>query len=240
MGIDLEEVLENEKVKSNRRGEDEVLAAFKKLLENDNAADERVLQNIFGGDGRISELDIWKLEPAKIFTLSQIQKLCTNYRLRFLDASHFNGEIPNEAISKIKRLQKSQNQEITGFKMLAPASMFHLEQRDKDPLLFIPLGNDRYYFVHKWGRDLHPLRKLLVFPFRNFKTLLFCVLALTFAIAFSFPDSAFMAQGNQSVGALRGILFFYVLFAVTGLTALYGFSRVKNFNAQLWDSRFVD
>ena len=38
---------------------------------------------------------------------------------------------------------------------MAPSALFRLEKTD-DPLLFVPLGNNYYYLVHKWGNDLHP------------------------------------------------------------------------------------
>ena len=60
---------------------------------------------------------------------------------------------------------------------MAPSVLFRLEKKD-DPLLFVPLGNEYYYLIHKWGNDLHPFRKALMWPFKNIWNLLlscFCI-----------------------------------------------------------------
>ena len=118
--------------------------------------------------------------------------------------------------------------------------MFNLKNKDKDPLLFLPLGDQHYYLVHKWGGDLHPLRKLIVWPFRNFKTLLTCVAGLALFIVACIPSSVMMSPYDSSSLGLRVICFFYLFIAFSGLTVLYGFSRVKDFNSRLWDSRYMD
>ena len=58
---------------------------------------------------------------------------------------------------KIKSLEKTHNTNIGDFKIMAPSALFRLEKTD-DPLLFVPLGNNYYYLVHKWGNDLHPFQ----------------------------------------------------------------------------------
>lgn len=239
-GVNLERVLENEKRQSERKQQDEVLQAFRQVLEDDDDLDDKILNSIFGSDGSITHLKAAELDPGRIYSLEQIKNLCVNYRLRFLDTKYFKGEIPYEALSHVKSLQRHQEVEITGFKILAPAPMFNLQYQDKDPLLFVPLGKDRFYLIHKWGKDLHPLRKLLVYPFRNFKSLLTSVCLLAFAIVMSIPDSVIMGPYDKNSYALRVIFFFYLFIAFSGLTALYGFSRLKNFNSVLWNSKYMD
>lgn len=239
-GVDLERALHKTKEKDLAQNKDEILDAFKALLKADDAADSKILENIFSGNGEISRLEISRLKADRIYNLKQIKALCTNYRLRFLDAKYFKGEIPHEAVSHIKHLQKDQATEISNFKIVAPASLFNLEYKDKDPLLFIPLGNQRYYLVHKWGNDLHPLRKALVYPFRTFKTLLTSVAALAALIVLCVPSSVLMGPYDKSAFGIRVIFFLYLFIAFSGFTALYGFSRMKNFNSELWNSRYMD
>lgn len=241
MGLNLEKALARERRRSQDQTAEETLAAFKALLRADDVQDETILQNIFGGGTRQSmALDLKKLDPERIYHVADIKQLCTRYRLRFLDASLFKGEIPYEAIAAIKQLQKDQNQELQGYKMIAPAPMFHLENKDKDPLLMLPLGNDRYYLVYRWGNDLHPLRALMVYPFRSFKTLLSSIALLAALVVSLFPDSMIMGPLDEHSWNIRIIFFFYLFLAFSGLTALYGFSRMKNFNSELWNSRYVD
>ena len=83
-----------------------------------------------------------------------IEKIAIKHRLRFLPTKFFKNQIPQEAIFKIKEIEKSNSTEIKKFFILAPSSAFDLEDCNKDPLLFIPLKNNQYYMVHKWGSDL--------------------------------------------------------------------------------------
>lgn len=238
MGVDLKKELEKQRDRSNRKGENEVMLAFRKLLAEDDQKDAAVLSRIFDSNENDGAYYLEKLEESRVYSLSDIKELCIQYRLRFLDASLFKGEIPYEAISQIKELEKKHQVVLSDFKMLAPAPMFNLERKDRDPLLFLNLGKGHFYLIHKWGRDLHPFRKLLVFPFRNFKTLLLCVLGLAAIIAALVPDSVIAAP--QGSGVIRMIFFFYLFFGFSALTVLYGFSRLKDFNSSLWNSKYTD
>lgn len=238
--VNLEEALQAEKTKGENNIEAEVLSAFRQMLKEDDELDEAIVNRIFGEASGIADLNWKKLEVQRIFHVSDIKKLCTDYRLRFLDANHFKGDIPYEAISKIKMLQREQEVELSSFKILAPAPMFNLQKKDSDPLLFVPLGNGNFYLIHKWGNDLSPLRKWVVLPFRNFKSLIATVALITLTVVMAIPDSVYMGPYDQSSAAIRVIFFFYLFIAFSGLTVLYGFSRVKNFNSALWDSKYMD
>lgn len=238
-GLNLERALKREKRRAEKKSPDQVLKAFKEMLREDDQQDELILERIFGRNSGIDNLDTSCLEPDRIYNIEHIRKLCTDYRLRFLDAGYFKGEIPYEAISRIKKIQKDHNQEINNYKIMAPAPMFHLEEKDRDPLLFVPLSATHYYLVHQWGRDLHPLRRMMVFPFRNFTSLLATVALFAFIVVMSIPSSIMMGPYDTTSLGIRVIFFFYLFIAFSGLTALYGFSRMKNFNANLWNSRYT-
>ncbi|MEQ9261808.1 MAG: hypothetical protein RLP14_01470 [Owenweeksia sp.] len=238
--VNLENVLQKERNRDEKRNPDKVLEAFKALLKNDDLSDESVAEVFQKEPESQDQIKVKLLDVNRIFSGGQIKKLCTDYRLRFLPARHFKGEIPYEAISHIKKLQRHGSGELTDFKILAPAPMFNLVDQDKDPLLFLALGNNRYYLVHKWGSDLSVFRKLWVFPFRSFKTLISCVAALAMLVVMSIPDEVIMGPHHSNALSLRVIFFFYMFIAFSGLTVLYGFSRMKNFNGTLWDSRYID
>lgn len=241
IGVDLEKALQRQRRKDELNSTDETLQAFKEFLAQDDHLDQTILENLFSSShGLQADLNLKNLDPERIYTEAQIRNLCTRFRLRFLDTQHFKGEIPYEAIYKIKSLQKDNQLELNGFKMIAPAPMFNLKNKDRDPLLMLPLGNGHYYLVHKWGNDLHPLRALMVFPFRSFKTLLLAVALLAAVVVSLFPDSMIMGPHDEHSWNLRIIFFFYLFLAFSGLTALYGFSRMKNFNSELWNSKYID
>lgn len=239
-GVDLEKELRKEKARQQKATPDQALEAFKKVLAEDDHADDEVLYRIFNNSDELDYLNLNNLDPQNIYTEDHIKNLCTRYRLRFLDSSLFKGEIPHEAIAKIKRIEKREETSLCGFKIMAPAPLFHLEYKDKDPLLFAPLGNGRYYLIHKWGGDLHPLRALAVFPFRNFKSLLFTIALLAFTIVMSVPSSVMLGPYDKSTLGIRAIFFIYLFIAFSGLTVLYGFSRMKDFNSNLWKSKYKD
>jgi len=239
MGVDLKKELEQQKRKSERRTEDEVLKAYRELLAADDEVDEDVLGRIFDRAGAEGNYTLNNLDQGRIYHLDDIRKLCIAYRLRFLDASLYKGEIPYEAISKIKSLEKAQQMRLADFKMLAPAPMFNLVRKDRDPLLFLNLGNNHYYLIHKWGGDLHPLRKLVVYPFRSFTALLITVVAASFLISFGVPESV-VDDGVGNTVMIRIIAFFYFFIGFSSMSLLYGFSRMKDFSDNLWNSRYTD
>ena len=237
-GINLQNELIKERKKLRFDNEQEVLTAFKSLFNAQKGESQKILERILGSNGEFNKLETDLLKTENIFHLNEIKSICIKYRLRFLDASKFKGEIPLEAIKKVDELQKEHNTELAGFKIIAPANMFRLQERDKDPLLFAPLGNGYFYLVHKWGNDLSFFRKALVYPFRNFESLFKSVIGLCAAIALSVPSEVMMGPLDKTSFNIRVIFFFYLFFAFAALTALYGFSRVKNFNENLWNSKY--
>ena len=114
----------------------------------------------------LNAFDFDLLATDKIYHLDQIKKVSIDYRLRFLDLKYFKNKYPQEALDTIQALESVHDTQLGSFKIMAPSALFRLEKTD-DPLLFVPLGKDYYYLVHKWGNDLHPLRKVLMWPFKN-------------------------------------------------------------------------
>lgn len=176
------------------------------------------------------------LEASRIFHEDDIEKICRTYRLRFLNSHYFKGDFPEEAISEIRSLENLHQSELGNFKIVAPAKLLKLENAD-DPLLFAPMGNDYYYLIHKWGRDLHPLRKLMMWPFRSMDNLGITVVLLSVLLTIISPMHWF----TPSPGIGNYIfLFMITLNSVGGLVLLYGVSKGKNFNGAIWDSKYYN
>lgn len=240
MGVNLHQKLSDQRSKNETSAHLYVLDGFKTLL-NAPSDGARILENLFESTGDLESLNFDALETERIYHISDIKKLCVDYRLRFLDSKHFNGTFPAEALDAVKDFEAAQGREIKGFKMIAPAGMFKLAEKDKDPLLFVPMGGGYHYLLAKWGNDLHPLRKALVYPFRDFESLMKTVFGFCLAVALLFPES--LIRGPKDTGTilhLRVIFFFWMVFSTGAMTALYGFSRMKNFNANLWKSNYLD
>ena len=174
------------------------------------------------GTQSINNFDFDKLETQRIFHLNQIRKVCIDYRLRFLDLKYFKGNIPKEGIDKITQLEKEHQTSLEGFKIMAPSVLFRLKKTD-DPLLFVPLGNNYFYLVHKWGNDLSYFRKAWAWPFKNIWNLLIAVLFVSF---FATTPSTFW------------MLYFFIFKAIASIVLFYGFAMGKNFNPAIWNNRF--
>ena len=168
--------------------EADLLNEVKSILAADDYKDAQILDTL-SQQNEISEnqLIFDKLETNRIYHISQIKKTCVNYRLRFLDTKLFKGEIPYEAIAKIKQLENNHNTQLHGFKIIAPAKLFKLEHYD-DPLLFAPIGNGYYYLIHKWGNDLNAFRRLMMWPVRDFENFVFCMFILSIFLTAAIPE----------------------------------------------------
>ena len=175
------------------------------------------------------------LETNAIFHIEQIKTICIDYRLRFLDSNLFKNEIPDEAISKIRVLEKNHNTKLEGFKIVAPSKTFELENYD-DPLLFAPIGNNYYYLIHQLGKDLDPLRKLKVMPFKNLMNfVLFCV-AISLVLTLIIPTEKLA----QTLPLAPVLIFLFMLKGVIASISYYFFLSGKNFNSEIWNRKFKE
>ena len=190
----------------------------------------------------LKELDVKKknsfiidlLDKNRIYHINQIKAVCINYRLRFLDIKYFKNKIPVEALNQIELLEKEHNNSISDFKIMAPSKLFRLMRKD-DPLLFAPLGNGYFYLIHKWGSDLKPLRKILMWPLKNIKNLFITILSLTLILTLITPQNLFTKNPSSSTFWL---LYFFNLKAVMFVFFFYGISMGKNFSKFIWNSRY--
>ena len=182
----------------------------------------------------INNFDLNKLSKSRIYHIDHIKKVSIDYRLRFLDIKYFKNKLPIEALKQIKKLEKEHKTKLSEFKIMAPSVLFRLEKKD-DPLLFVPLGNEYYYLIHKWGNDLHPFRKALMWPFKNIWNLLLAVLALSWVFTELTPLSLFTKNQNDSS---YWMLLFFMFKAIASIVLYFGFALGKNFNPAIWDNRF--
>lgn len=183
-----------------------------------------------------NEFNFEKLDTEHIFHIEDIKKLCITYRLRFLDSHFFKGNFPEEAISEIRKLENEHQVSLKNFKIIAPAKLLKLENAD-DPLLFAPMGNDYYYLIHKWGNDLHPFRRLLMWPYKNFENLVFTVAALSVLLTAIVPMHWF--SPNPGTGEYL-FLALFVFKGIGGFVIFYGFSKGKDFNGAIWNSKYYN
>ncbi len=175
------------------------------------------------------------LETDKIFHLVQIRSVCVNYRLRFLDTVYFKDGIPEEAITKIHALEKSHGTTLGGFKIMAPSKAFQLLSYD-DPLLFAPIGNDYYYLVHQWGKDITPKRKWLVLPFKNLLNFMFFSVVVSLLITWLTPENNL----SKAVPMANIIIFLFAFKSIVAVFMYAFFMMGKNFNVAIWDRKYFN
>ena len=225
------------KLHTDEKEGEKILAAVRQILKNDSEQQDAIEKNLNSIKVNVTNpFNFELLETGKIYHIDQIKKICIDYRLRFLDSKYFKGKIPQEAFSKIKQLEKKHGIVVKGFKIIAPSKLFKLDDKD-DPLLFAPIGNGYFYLIHKWGNDLHPLRKLLVWPFKNIINLTVLVFLISCLCTVMIPDGLFSKSSN---GSEKMLVFFFMFKCVAAVVIFYGFALGKNFNPSIWKSKYFN
>jgi len=182
----------------------------------------------------LNSFDLDLLSKDRIYHIDEIKKVCIDYRLRFLDIKYFKNELPQDALTQITQLEKAHQTQVGELKIMAPSALFRLKKTD-DPLLFAPLGNEYYYLVHKWGNDLHPLRKVMMWPFKNIWNLLAVVFLFSWLLTELTPIQLFTRTPDNST---YWMLLFFIFKAVASVVLYFGFALGKNFNPAIWNSRY--
>jgi hypothetical protein len=215
--------------------ENRLMAQVKALLNNDETQHGAIKSRLENGNGADANAFVFDLlDSHRIFHISHIQKLCIDYRLRFLNASYFKQGIPEEAVSQIRQLENIHGTILDGFRIVAPSKAFSLKNYD-DPLLFAPMGNGYYYLVHKWGNDINPMRRALVLPLRDLGSLL--VLLVVASALFTFAITQLFFTGEKT-GQFVLLAFLFTFKAFCGIALYYCFWKGKNVNTAIWDSEF--
>ncbi len=227
------------KEKSKNFSDEQILKSVESIFQNVDQNNEQILQKLNADQDEITHNNFNTdfLEAEHIFHIDQIEKICVNYRLRFLDSKLFKGKLPYEAISKIKDLERKHDTSLKGFKIMAPSKLFKLENAD-DPLLFAPIGNDYYYLIHKWGNDLSPFRRLMMWPFKTFENFIFTILVTALLCTSLVPNGFFMDEDN--IGTEFFLLFIFMIKWIGGIALYYGFAKGKNFNTSIWRSKYYN
>lgn len=219
--------------------ENQILNDVKTYLDQLIQEDSKIEKSIHGDshtENIYNTLNFDKLDTNRIYHINQIEKICVNYRLRFLESNLFKGDLPAEAIQEVKRLNKDHDTSLKGFKIMAPSKLFKLKNAD-DPLLMAPIGNGYYYFIHKWGNDLHPLRRLMVWPVKTLENFIFTMLVISLMVTGLFPKQIFF---DETSGIEFFMLFIFMFKWLLGIALYYGFAKGKNFNESIWQSKFYN
>ena len=178
-----------------------------------------------------------KIDSNRLFHVDQIRKICINYRLRFLDFNFFKGGVPDEAYTKLKEFELNHPDLDLNIKMMAPTKLFQLENYD-DPLMFVSLGNNYYYLIHKWGNDMSYFRKMFMWPFKNIYNILVYIAIISLFFTTFVPDGIFFYKNNPEIQFF--VVFLFMFKSLAAIFIYFGFAMGKNFNENIWNSKFYN
>lgn len=225
---------EQERLQRILRGQVEFMDQIHGLMALEQKRDDIIRAVVLSSSKeRIVKIEVQDAD--RVFHLSTIKALCVKYRLRFLDAGLFKGEIPSQAIFGIRELERRTSGPIMSYKIMAPAERFKLCDSEVDPLLFVPIGNDNYYLVHKWGKDISWTREIRGWSFRTPIHLGISVLIVAALITVVFPGEI-LGQW----GAHRLFLFVWTSMVLLSFTVFGWFAFFGQFSSHAWNSRYFN
>jgi hypothetical protein len=186
---ELEKVSNEDKQKFNLDPINEV----KLLLAGESSEDARILRGLSQNSQfnrienmRGKQIELENLEKdfdGKVYTKEQIQNLCIDYRLRFLQSRLYTGAYDVQVAAKIKEFAKSTLAPIDEYTLgrryfvMAPKEMFELTtekyvskaelRRRLDPAIFYQIDENHYRLVHKWGNDFTIFRLIEGFRWKS-------------------------------------------------------------------------
>jgi hypothetical protein len=234
--VNLERALEKERNVQKEISENQILSQFKSLFEAEWEKDQRVLRTFNKGATSSILPSADNLSEERIFDIDSIKNLCIKYRLRFLSTKQFKGDIPSMAISSIKETEMKVGHNIDAFMIAAPSKLFKLEDSNKDPLLFAPLEDGRFYLIDKWGDDMAWYRKIVNWPLTSPMTLLVTLLGLSGLLAAVIPSSLLSASG-EFLSFMRLVAFGWNVIFLLGITSYLWFASHAKFSIHAWNSK---
>ena len=211
----------------------ELNAIIKNIWSKKDSKKDHIIKSLNKrNNSKFNNLKFDKMESKNIFHQDTIKKICVRYRLRFLDSNLFKGEYPKNITSIIKNVEIKHDTTLSNFMIMAPSKLFKIKSPD-DPILFVPIGNNYYYLIHKWGEEFNVFRKLLVLPFKNIDNLtIFSVLvSVVFALLCKviMPSLTFSEVFILFLFLVKGFIFiFFYMFFLTR----------RNFNESIWNSKY--
>ena len=206
---------------------------YRRLDEQDDAMEERLSSKHEVGEAlsgeRAIDYPIWH-EPL-------LRQWCKKQRLQMVALPSTRHRIGYNGIKALQQLERKTGHPVSSLFLLIPLPMVEPRKPVNRGILLARLNDGRFAELARWGKPLHPLRKLWMWPLRSFAHCAAFIGTLSFACAFVFlPEKVILGPYDSNSFMLRVVFFFYLLLAFGGISILYGFSKVKAFNEDLWKS----
>ena len=206
---------------------------IKDIWEKEDLKKNRIANSLNDKNNKnFNKMKFENMETKNIFHKDTIKSICVQYRLRFLDSNLYKGDYPDNITKVISDIEKKHETTLNNFMIMAPSKLFKIKSPD-DPILFVPIGNDYYYLIHKWGEEFNYLRKLLVLPFKNIDNL--TVFSILVSVFFALVGKLFMPSLSSSE------VFILFLFLVKGFIFIFFymfFLTRRNFSESIWNSKY--
>lgn len=238
-GINTRDELFNRRSKKELEKSQEFLQNVFEVLSDEVYHESQISQRIASPNQDQLPFKWSELNALDVFSLNEIKNLCLTYRLRFLDSHLFQGEIPKEAVVKIKNIEKRLGREITNFKIAAPTEKFELVDCEKDPLLFIELSDNYYYLVHQWGNDLSWHRPMLVLPLRNKATLAITIGLLSFFLTYVLPFEWLFGLVEISEFLVQFSFFAWVFIVISAIVSIGRHLFLTDVSEKQWNNPYL-
>lgn len=236
--------LQTELLKERERIQQQLLNGAKELLKQENLLEQKIIQSYKAKNSNTLPDSDNITDKDNLFSIEEIKRICIRYRLRFLDAELFKGEIPYNATQKIKQLNKKYATELSGFKIMAPSRLFKLRDADADPMLFIPTADGKFYLIHKWGTDLAWYKKIIFLPARSFENLVVFLILLSVLVCLITPTNLIVPASPVADNSMFGYwgfhrlgYFFHFLILALAFTTFIWFSFNRNFSSSEWNKK---
>jgi hypothetical protein len=218
-----------------------VLHAVNQLFKIEAEQEQEILNAIHGISGIAASAEASWFDEKSIYSINAIEQVAVKFRLRFLESHYFKGEIPYEALMRVKEIQKKHNIELKNFFILAPAQHFKLGDCNDDPLLFIPLADGNFHLVHQWGNDMSWYKKHLYFPLRNFAALAISLVVLSAVLSLLMPTAALSANESATFfNAGRLVFFLWINLLMAAGLSYFWFAFNFSFSKDNWRSNFFN
>lgn len=221
---------------SQQEGQDSLLNQANELLENNAEGDLTLLKSVGFGNAISASRNVQyeadhkkrllsKLNDPRIFTKDEIRTLCINYGLRFLPVKYYEGSVPSNIAAKIREAYEvngmtipeqdpyyRERYEPNDLGIIAPKESFRLQEKPKDPLLFLKLHDGTYYLVAKWGDDLSVMRYLYNIPCRSVSSALWTLVGLivSFILCVVYITSAWWVLSVFALSTIAMIVYIAV------------------------------
>ena len=219
------------------RGQESLLQEVHSILEEEQKKDD-ILLAVVRTSQTHRENQLSRMDPGRVYDVEDIRRTCIRYRLRFLPSGQFKSEIPSRALIALRHTESMAAAPLGGFKIMAPARLFKLEDCNADPILFIPVGGGRYYLVHQWGHEISAVRSAVTWPLRGPWQLLATVLVLAGIAAAVVPTSLIALDPSASWwGPHRLFVFFWATMTASAATAFGWLAFFGQFSNEAWDSK---